>query len=257
MHKTIFRSFALLLITALAVLMVTACGRSVSETPVSPPNGETASNATDAEPAQTSGETSHDSTGTGTQETGRPANHTPLTTEKGGESSVSVSEEKTTTTTSTTQKSTTQTTKKSETTVPSTRPATTTTTAAPLSPSGYQQEVLRLVNIEREKAGKQPLSADTNLTKAAQVRAMEIADTFSHSRPDGRDCFTAMKEAGVSYRAAGENIAMGQKTPAQVVEGWMNSDGHRRNILSDSFGRLGVGYYVENGRAHWVQMFAD
>ena len=113
------------------------------------------------------------------------------------------------------------------------------------------------MNIEREKAGKQPLSADTNLTKAAQVRAREIADTFSHSRPDGRDCFTAMKEAGVSYRAAGENIAMGQKTPAQVVEGWMNSDGHRRNILSDSFGRLGVGYYVENGRAHWVQMFAD
>ena len=113
------------------------------------------------------------------------------------------------------------------------------------------------MNIEREKAGKQPLSADTNLTKAAQVRAQEIADTFSHSRPDGRDCFTAMNEAGVSYRAAGENIAMGQKTPAQVVEGWMNSDGHRRNILSDSFGRLGVGYYVENGRAHWVQMFAD
>lgn len=259
MHKTLFRSFTLLLFIALAVLMVTACGRSASETPVSPSNGETASYEMDAESAQTSGETSiHDSTGTGTQEPSLSANQTPPPTEKGEEVSASISEEKTTTTiTPTTQKSTTQTSKKSDTTASSTRPATTATTAAPLSPSGYQQEVLRLVNIEREKAGKQPLSADINLTKAAQVRAREIADTFSHSRPDGRDCFTAMKEAGVSYRAAGENIAMGQKTPAQVVEGWMNSDGHRRNILSDSFGRLGVGYYVENGRAHWVQMFAD
>ena len=66
-----------------------------------------------------------------------------------------------------------------------------------------------------------------------------------------------MKEAGVSYRAAGENIAWGQRTPAQVMQSWMNSDGHRENILSDSFGRLGVGYVVQNGRAYWVQMFAD
>lgn len=89
------------------------------------------------------------------------------------------------------------------------------------------------------------------------MRAVEIVKSFSHTRPDGRDPFTAMKEAGVSYRAAGENIAMGQKTPQQVMEGWMNSDGHRQNILSDNFGRLGVGYYVANGRAYWVQMFAD
>ena len=113
------------------------------------------------------------------------------------------------------------------------------------------------MNIERAKAGKQPLSSDMNLNQAAQVRAQEIVRAFSHTRPDGRDCFTAMKEAGVSYRAAGENIAMGQRTPEQVVAGWMDSDGHRENILSDRFGRLGVGYHVENGRAYWVQMFAN
>ena len=117
--------------------------------------------------------------------------------------------------------------------------------------------MLRLVNIEREKAGRQPLNPDENLNQAAQMRAKEIVSAFSHTRPDGRDCFTAMKEAGVSYRAAGENIAKGQRTPEQVVDGWMKSDGHRENLLSADFGRLGVGYHVENGRTYWVQLFAD
>ena len=89
------------------------------------------------------------------------------------------------------------------------------------------------------------------------MRAKEIVSAFSHTRPDGRDCFTAMKEAGVSYRAAGENIAKGQRTPEQVVDGWMKSDGHRENLLSADFGRLGVGYHVENGRTYWVQLFAN
>lgn len=65
------------------------------------------------------------------------------------------------------------------------------------------------------------------------------------------------ERGGVSYRAAGENIAKGQRTPEQVVDGWMKSDGHRENLLSADFGRLGVGYHVENGRTYWVQLFAD
>ena len=137
------------------------------------------------------------------------------------------------------------------------KPTPPTTASAPQNAADYAAEVLRLVNAERAKAGKSALKADANLAKAAQVRAAEIVSSFSHTRPDGRDPFTAMKEAGVSYRAAGENIAWGQKTPTQVMQGWMNSDGHRKNILSDSFGRLGVGYVVQNGRAYWVQMFAD
>lgn len=137
------------------------------------------------------------------------------------------------------------------------KPTSSTTASAPQNAADYAAEVLRLVNVERAKAGKSALKADANLAKAAQVRAVEIVSSFSHTRPDGRDPFTAMKEAGVSYRAAGENIAWGQKTPAQVMQSWMNSDGHRENILSDSFGRLGVGYVVQNGRAYWVQMFAD
>lgn len=152
----------------------------------------------------------------------------------------------------TTRKSTTATTKKSTATT-----RTTASSAVSENGSGVQQEVLRLVNAQREKAGKQPLTLDAKLSQAAQVRAAEIVQLFSHDRPDGTSCFTAMKEAGVSYRAAGENIAAGQRTPAEVMEGWMNSQGHRENILSDSFGRLGVGYTVVNGRAYWVQMFAD
>ena len=152
----------------------------------------------------------------------------------------------------TTRKSTTATTKKSTATT-----RTTASNAASENGSDVQQEVLRLVNTQREKAGKQPLTMDAKLSQAAQVRAAEIVQLFSHDRPDGTSCFTAMKEAGVSYRAAGENIAAGQRTPAEVMEGWMNSQGHRENILSDSFGRLGVGYTVVNGRAYWVQMFAN
>lgn len=133
----------------------------------------------------------------------------------------------------------------------------TVSTAASENSSDAQQEVLRLVNVQREKAGKQPLTLDAKLSQAAGVRAAEIVQLFSHTRPDGTSCFTAMKEAGVSYMAAGENIAAGQRTPAEVMESWMNSQGHRENILSDSFGRLGVGYTVVNGRAYWVQMFAD
>lgn len=130
-------------------------------------------------------------------------------------------------------------------------------TTQAVDPASYPQEVLRLVNAERQKAGKSPLSADEKLNKAAQIRAKEIAVAFSHTRPDGQSCFTVLKEQGVSYLTAGENIAMGQRTPAEVIESWMHSEGHRKNILSDNFGRLGVGYYVEGGAAHWVQLFTN
>lgn len=114
-------------------------------------------------------------------------------------------------------------------------------------------EVIRLVNEERAKQGLPALKTTDALTRAAQVRADELLTLFSHTRPDGRSCFTALGEAGVSYRAAGENIAMGYPTPAAVVEGWMNSPGHRDNILSDSYTTIGVGYNSQKNC--WVQMF--
>ena len=99
------------------------------------------------------------------------------------------------------------------------------------------------------------LSVDSGAVTAAHIRAKEIVRSFSHTRPDGRSCFSAAADSGVSYRTAGENIAYGYATPQQVVNGWMNSEGHRKNILSASFTGIGVGCYEHNGVLYWSQFF--
>lgn len=119
----------------------------------------------------------------------------------------------------------------------------------------YVLRIVELVNEEREKAGLNPVALDEAASQAALVRAREIVSSFSHTRPDGRSCFTALTEAGVNYRLAGENIAWGQRTPEQVMTGWMNSSGHRANILQESFTHIGVGYYQEGGVNYWTQLF--
>lgn len=130
---------------------------------------------------------------------------------------------------------------------------------APEESGGVQEAaetVTSLVNAARQDAGLSELELDADLCAAAQARAQEIAQSFSHTRPDGSSCFTILEEFGVSYRAAGENIAMGQRTPEEVMDGWMNSSGHRANILNGTFTSIGVGYYVDGaGAAHWVQIF--
>ena len=120
-----------------------------------------------------------------------------------------------------------------------------------------RQGVLDLVNAERAKAGKSPLTLDDALCEVAQLRADEIVESFSHTRPNGTSCFTAINEAGISYRAVGENIAAGQSSPSSVMNSWMNSDGHRKNILSGDFSSIGIGYVkASSGYGHyWVQMF--
>jgi len=120
--------------------------------------------------------------------------------------------------------------------------------------SGWAAEVVRLVNAERAKAGLSALAADTALSAAAQQRAREITISFQHTRPGGRAWHTVLGAHGVTYLRAGENIAYGQKTPADVMSGWMNSSGHRANILGD-FTKLGVGVFVKNGTVHWAQLF--
>lgn len=124
----------------------------------------------------------------------------------------------------------------------------------------FADEVVRLTNVEREKAGLSKLSGGyTALNAAATLRAQEIVTLFSHSRPNGTSCFTAMDEQGVSYMVAGENIAAGQSSPAQVMNGWMNSTGHRENILKENVNYIGVGcVYVPNSQYgyYWVQMFS-
>ena len=123
------------------------------------------------------------------------------------------------------------------------------------SESRYISEVVRLVNSERAKEGLAALQMDSSLNSAAQVRAKEIVTSFSHTRPNGSNCFTALSEAGIKYNGSGENIAYGQKTPAEVVNAWMNSAGHRANIMSSKFTKIGVGCHNSNGTYYWSQFF--
>ena len=123
-------------------------------------------------------------------------------------------------------------------------------------PNGaYVKEVIRLVNIERQRYGLSAVSTTEQLSKAADVRAHEIINTFAHTRPDGSDCFTILSQYGIFYMAAGENIAWGYRSPQAVVDGWMNSPGHRANILNEDFHRMGVG--VVPSQWTWVQVFTD
>lgn len=144
-----------------------------------------------------------------------------------------------------------------------TRAVTTTKTTTPastssLNSSSFISEVVRLVNIERAKENLSPLSESSELDGAANIRANEIITKFAHQRPDGREWYTVLSESGISYNASGENIAAGQKTPAEVVEGWMNSPGHRANIMSKNFNKIGVGYVTGGSYGHnWVQLFTN
>ena len=119
----------------------------------------------------------------------------------------------------------------------------------------FAAQVAALVNAARAEYGLPALTVDAKVQQAAQVRARESAQSFSHTRPDGSSFSTALTEAGVSYTRSGENIAYGQTTPQQVVQAWMDSAGHRANILDAGFTHIGVGYAVVDGTAYWAQLF--
>lgn len=117
-------------------------------------------------------------------------------------------------------------------------------------------DFLDLVNEQRKKKGLSSLEINNDVMEAAQIRAEEIVERFSHTRPDGSSCYTALEEIGAGdYSNAGENIAFGQSTPARVVDAWMNSSGHKANILNKKFTETGVACYIYNGNPYWVQMF--
>ncbi|MCL2201090.1 MAG: CAP domain-containing protein, partial [Oscillospiraceae bacterium] len=118
------------------------------------------------------------------------------------------------------------------------------------------EEVFQLTNLEREAGGLHPFEASEPLSITALVRAGEIIEEFSHSRPGGRDFFTAFTENDVEFTVAGENLAAGHRTPEEVLRGWMDSPGHRANIVNPSFYYLGVGVAIdEDGRLYWTQAF--
>lgn len=121
-----------------------------------------------------------------------------------------------------------------------------------------ENEVIRLVNIERTKRGLQPLKSNWELSRVARYKSQDMADKgyFSHTSPTYGSPFKMMESFGIRFSAAGENIAYGQRTPQEVVNGWMNSPGHRANILSAVYNEIGVGLATDNnGRKYWTQMF--
>ena len=119
----------------------------------------------------------------------------------------------------------------------------------------YEREVIRLVNEIRAENGLSTLAYDWELSRVARYKSQDMKDNryFSHTSPIYGSPFEMMKNFGLSYRSAGENIAMGYRTPEAVVDAWMNSAGHRANILNSSFTHIGVGY-VASGN-YWTQMF--
>lgn len=119
----------------------------------------------------------------------------------------------------------------------------------------FENEVIRLVNEIRMEHGLQALTANWELSRVARYKSQDMVDHryFSHTSPTYGTPFQMIKAFGLSYRTAGENIAYGQSTPQAVVNAWMNSSGHRANILNSSYTQIGVGY-AENGH-YWTQMF--
>ena len=110
----------------------------------------------------------------------------------------------------------------------------------------YKNEVLRLLNIERAKVGAGALTSLDILNTMADVRAMESASYFSHTRPDGTRCFTVFSQYNVRYRYAGENLAFGFSTPQKVITAWMNSPSHKENMLNPKYANIGIGYFMKS-----------
>jgi uncharacterized YkwD family protein/spore coat assembly protein SafA len=121
-----------------------------------------------------------------------------------------------------------------------------------------ENEVIRLVNVERSKRGLQTLRANWELSRAARYKSQDMAtkNYFSHTSPTYGSPFDLMESFGIKFSAGGENIAMGQRTAAEVMNGWMNSPGHRSNILSPAYNEIGVGLAKSaNGKYYWTQLF--
>lgn len=119
----------------------------------------------------------------------------------------------------------------------------------------FEQEVVDLTNQEREKQGLAPLEIDSELSVVSKDKSKDMLNNqyFSHDSPTYGSPFDMMEQYGISYRTAGENIAKGQSSPEEVVNGWMNSPGHRENILNGDFTHIGVGYVEEENV--WTQQF--
>lgn len=205
---------------------------------------------------QTAGESS-------TEQSSTVAPETEATTEATTETTTETTTEPTTVTTTkraeTTTKKPVTTTKKAETTTK--KP---TTTAAPATvpvnvgtPSELEKELFKLINEERAKNGVAALKWSDQMYPAASVRGKECAQSFSHTRPDGRDCFSALTDYNLKAMSAAENLAMVYPPDAEeMVKGWMNSDGHRKNLLNPKYEYTAIGVTIVGEEMYAAQLFA-
>ncbi|WP_088012095.1 CAP domain-containing protein [Gottfriedia acidiceleris] len=142
---------------------------------------------------------------------------------------------------------------------PTYKPTTTTTTNQTTSTSTalsvLESKVVELTNVERSKAGLKPFKVNNELSKLSRIKSQEMTDKnyFDHNSPTYGSPFDMMKKFNIAYKSAAENIAKGQKTPEEVVKAWMNSAGHRANILNGNLDQIGVGYDSRSNA--WTQMF--
>lgn len=126
------------------------------------------------------------------------------------------------------------------------------------SVKALETEVVRLVNVERSKRGLQQLTQNWELSRVARYKSQDMINKgyFDHQSPTYGSPFRMMESFGIRFSAAAENIAYGQRTPQEVMTSWMNSAGHRSNILSASFSQIGVGAAKDSkGNIYWTQMF--
>ncbi|GGI12717.1 CAP domain-containing protein [Gottfriedia solisilvae] len=153
--------------------------------------------------------------------------------------------------------------KKSSTSTPTTKPTTQTIPTNKQSSSNtnsstlsaFETKVVELTNVERSKAGLKPFNINNELSKVSRIKSQDMTDKnyFDHNSPTYGSPFDMMKKFGISYKTAAENIAKGQKTPEEVVKAWMNSSGHRANILNSNLDQIGVGFDSRSNA--WTQMF--
>jgi uncharacterized YkwD family protein/spore coat assembly protein SafA len=130
--------------------------------------------------------------------------------------------------------------------------------SAPSDIRSLETEVIRLVNVERSKAGRPALVENSEISRIARIKSQDFINNkyFSHNSPKYGSPFDMLKTFGIKFTAAAENIASGQKTAAEVMRTWMNSSGHRSNILNSTYNQIGVGVArANNGNLYWTQMF--
>lgn len=141
---------------------------------------------------------------------------------------------------------------------PTTEPGTPTAPSVPSDIGALEAEVIRLVNIEREKTGRPALTPNNELNRVARIKSEDFIKNnyFSHNSPTYGTPFDMIRSFGISFTAAAENIASGQRSAAEVMNTWMNSQGHRTNILNSTYNQIGVGVARDdNGNLFWTQMF--